>query len=82
MRGENTKQSSMLCLVSPEDVVPAEHPIRSIKRLADAALAKLSPIFDAMYASTGRPSIPPEHLLKAQLLIALYTVRSELAPLT
>lgn len=77
MRGENTKQSSMLCLLSPEDVVPADHPIRSIKKLADTALAKLSPVFDAMYASIGRPSIPPEHLLKAQLLIALYTVRSE-----
>ena len=57
--------------------MPEDHAIRSIKRLADAALAKLSPTFDAMYASTGRPSIPPEHLLKAQLLIALYTVRSE-----
>jgi len=77
MRGENTKQNSMLCLMSPEDVVPTDHPIRSIKKLADAALSKLSPIFDAMYASVGRPSIPPERLLKAQLLLVLYTVRSE-----
>jgi transposase len=52
-------------------------PIRSIKKLADDALAKLSAVFDAMYASTGRPSIPPERLLKSMLLIALYTVRSE-----
>jgi len=67
----------MLCLMSPESVVPAEHPIRRIKALADEALTKLSPIFDAMYASTGRPSIPPERQLKAMLLMALYTVRSE-----
>lgn len=58
-------------------MVPAEHPIRAIKKLADDALAQLSPVFDAMYATVGRPSIPPEYLLKAQLLIALYTIRSE-----
>lgn len=77
MRGENTKQATMLCLMSPETMVPEGHPIRAIKKLADEALAKLSSTFDEMYAATGRPSIPPEHLLKAQLLIALYTVRSE-----
>lgn len=77
MRGENTKQSSMLMLMSPETRVPATHPLRSIKKLADAALTKLSPVFDEMYASSGRPSIPPERLLKSMLLIALYTVRSE-----
>lgn len=63
--------------MSPESVVPATHPLRGIKRLADAALARMSSTFDAMYAQGGRPSIPPERLLKAQLLIALYTVRSE-----
>ena len=77
MRGTDTKQSSMLCLMSPESVVPTEHPIRQVKALADEALAKLSPTFDAMYASVGRPSIPPERQLKAMLLMALYTVRSE-----
>jgi transposase len=77
MRGENTKQSSMLMLMSPESRVPAAHPIRRIKALSDAALARLSPVFDAMYSSTGRPSIPPERLLKATLLMALYSVRSE-----
>jgi transposase len=77
MRGENTKQSSMLMLMSPETRVPGTHPLRAIKKLADAALSQLSPVFDAMYASTGRPSIPPERLLKSMLLIALYTVRSE-----
>lgn len=77
MRGKDTKQSSMLCLMSPEERVPAAHPLRGIKKLADAALAELSPTFDAMYASGGRPSVPPERLLKATLLMALYSVRSE-----
>jgi transposase len=77
MRGADSKQASMLCLLSPESVVAADHPIRHIKKLADAALADLSGAFDAMYASIGRPSIPPERLLKATVLMALYTVRSE-----
>ena len=77
MRGKNSKQSSMLCLMSPEDRVPADHPLRAIKKLADEALAALSPTFDEMYGSTGRPSVPPERLLKSMLLIALYSVRSE-----
>jgi transposase len=77
MRGKNTKQSSMLCLMSPEERVPVDHPLRAIKKLADAALATLSPTFDQMYASTGRSSVPPERLLKSMLLIALYSVRSE-----
>jgi transposase len=67
----------MLCLLSPETTVPTTHPIRAIKRLVDVALEHLSPAFDAMYAATGRPSIPPERLLKATLLMAFYTVRSE-----
>ena len=67
----------MLCLMSPEEMVPAKHPIRRIKKLADGCLAGMSPTFDAMYAATGRPSIPPERLLKASLLMALYSVRSE-----
>jgi transposase len=77
MRGADTKQSSMLCLMSPESMVPERHPIRRIKKLADACLAGMSPTFDAMYAATGRPSIPPERLLKASLLMALYSQRSE-----
>jgi transposase len=77
MRGEDKKQSSMLMLISPETRVPSTHPLRAIKKLADEALAKLSPVFDAMYAQGGRPSIPPERLLKSMLLMALYTVRSE-----
>jgi transposase len=77
MRGENTKQASMLMLMSPESRVPSTHPLRGVKKLADAALAELSGRFDAMYSTVGRPSIPPERLLKSTLLMALYTVRSE-----
>lgn len=77
MRGLDSKQSSMLMLMSPEERIPRDHPLRAIKKLADAALAQLSPTFDAMYSVTGRPSIAPEKLLKATLLMAFYTVRSE-----
>src|SRR5262249_45908375 len=67
----------MLCLMSPESRVPAKHPLRKVKALADETLTTLSPVFDRMYASEGRPSIPPERLLKSMLLIAFYSVRSE-----
>ncbi len=67
----------MLCLVSPESRVPHDHPLRAIRCLADEALDVLSTDFDAMYAEGGRPSVPPERLLKASLLIALYSLRSE-----
>lgn len=77
MRGEVERQRTMLTLVQPEDRIPADHPIRRIKAVADAELAHLSPVFEGMYAERGRPSIPPERLLKACLLIALYSVRSE-----
>ena len=69
----------MLAFIDPEARVPPEHPLRAIKALADRALAELSDVFDRMYAEAGRPSIPPERLLKASLLIALYSVRSERA---
>jgi transposase len=69
----------MLAFVDLEERVPPHHPLRTIKRFADRALAELSPTFDAMYRTGGRPSIPPERLLKASLLISLYSVRSERA---
>lgn len=77
MRGEQDSQVGLLTLTSPGKRVPATHPIREIKRLADEVLRSLNRTFDAMYSKIGRPSIPPERLLKAQLLIALYSVRSE-----
>jgi transposase len=79
MRGRRNPQASMLAFVDLEERVPPHHPLRTIKRFADRALAELSPTFDAMYGSGGRPSIPPERLLKASLLISLYSVRSERA---
>jgi transposase len=77
MRGEIDPQMGLLTLMTPKKRVPADHPIREIKRLADTALKELDPVFDAMYAQMGRPSTPPERLLKAQLLIAFYSIRSE-----
>ena len=79
MRGRQEPQVTMLAFVDMEERVPADHPLRTIKILADEALARLSPEFDRMYAEVGRPSIPPERLLKASLLIALFSVRSERA---
>jgi transposase len=77
MRGQTPKQSTMVCLVSLEDRIPKDHPLRPLKKLADRALEELSPVFDEMYAKSGRRSIPPEQLLKALLLQALYSIRSE-----
>ena len=79
MRGRRDPQVTMLGFIDLESRVPPEHPLRTIKALADQALAALSPEFDRMYAEAGRPSIPPERLLKASVLIALYSVRSERA---
>ena len=77
MRGAPSGQDALFSSRSPEARVPSTHPVRALKRTADALLATLSPTFDAMYSVVGRPSIPPERLLKAQLLIALYSVRSD-----
>ena len=79
MRGKREPQVTMLAFVDLEARVPQDHPLRTIKRLADKALAALSPQFDRMYAEVGRRSIPPERLLKASLLIDFYSVRSERA---
>ena len=77
MRGHQDPQASMFTYFSPEARVPAAHPLRSIKGYADTVLKSLNRDFDELYADTGRPSIPPERLLKASLLIALYSVRSD-----
>jgi len=77
MRGEQEQQQVMMFVVCPEDMIPKDHPIRTIKKLADLELKRLSPMFDTMYSTEGRPSIPPERLLKATLLMALFSVRSE-----
>jgi transposase len=77
MRGENESTQAMFSYVSPEAMAPKDHPLRPIKAMVDAALKQLSVQFDAIYSHTGRPSIPPEKLLKASLLQAFYTIRSE-----
>src|SRR6516162_8239518 len=77
MRGTDTQQSSMFSYLSPEERVPANHPLRPIRLMVDDALKALSPAFSGLYSAFGRPSIPPEKLLRALLLQVLYTVRSE-----
>ena len=67
----------MFSVVSPEARVPVSHPLRPMKAMTEVVLGELSTVFDGMYSRTGRPSIPPERLLKAQILIALYSVRSD-----
>src|SRR4030066_1187543 len=77
MRGNTEIQATMLSLLTADQLVPADHPIRQIKPIVDDALHELSAIFNRIYSGVGRPSIPPEHLLKSCLLIALFSVRSE-----
>src|SRR5438094_2423311 len=77
MRGADPRHDSMFSYITPETRVRADHPLRPIRRMTDAALARLSARFDRMYSTTGRPSIPPEQLLRALLLQLLYSVRSE-----
>ncbi len=77
MRGADEQSGSMFSYVSLEERVPADHPLRAIRRITDRALEQLSPRFGALYIHFGRPSIPPEKLLRALLLQALYTIRSE-----
>lgn len=77
MRGQRDAQAPLLVTVNLEDAIPSDHPIRAIKRLAEAALGRMSGRFDDLYAEKGRRSVPPEALFKAQLLIFLYGIRSE-----
>src|SRR5207249_6267914 len=77
MRGKDEQQLDVLSYVSPEQRVPQDHPLRPFRVMTDEALEKLQPRFNKLYAKTGRPSIAPEKLLRALLLQALYSVRSE-----
>jgi transposase len=77
MRGDDPRHESMFSYVTPEARVRADHPLRPIRRMTDAALARLSPRFDRLYSTTGRPSIAPEQLLRALVLQLLYSIRSE-----
>ena len=77
MRGDDPRHDAMFSYVTPEARVRADHPLRPIRKMTDAALQRLSPRFDHLYSATGRPSIPPEKLLRALLLQVLYSIRSE-----
>ncbi len=77
MRGKTEKQITMLSSLTPNQMIPQDHPIRKIKPIVDRALREMSSTFNQMYSEMGRPSIPPEHLLKSCLLIAFYSIRSE-----
>ena len=77
MRGEDSQQASMFSYRSLEDRIPQDHPLRPMRAMVDAALEEMSPVFAELYAGSGRPSIPPERLLRALLLQILHSVRSE-----
>jgi transposase len=77
MRGADIQQDALFSTVSPEARVPKDHPLRPIRAMVDAALRELDQDFNALYADSGRDSIAPEKLLRAQLLMAFYTIRSE-----
>jgi transposase len=79
MRGTPDLQMAMLTTLQPGDLIPADHPIRRIRKVVEAVLAELDDEFDVMYARSGRPSVPPEQLLKATVLMAMYSIRSERA---
>jgi transposase len=77
MRGSEQIQDAMFSYISPAQRVPQDHPLRPIRKMVDEALKELSPKFERMYSDVGRPSIPPEQLLRALMLQIFYTVRSE-----
>src|SRR3970282_834713 len=77
MRGEDSKQEAMFSYLSPDQRVPADHPLRAVRKMVDTVLAEMSPRFARRYADVGRPSIAPERLLRALLLQIFYSVRSE-----
>jgi transposase len=78
MRGQIPSELNFISLINVEMLIPATHPIRTIKRLCDEVLAPMSQAFDKIYSADGAPSIPPETLLKGKVLQALYTVCSDL----
>lgn len=77
MRGDDPDQPGVFSYIMPEQRVPQDHPLRAIRAMVDAVLHDLSPAFDRLYSKVGRPSIPPERLLRALLVQVLYTIRSE-----
>ena len=77
MRGDEDRQEGFIVLTSLEDRVPSDHPLRSVRRMVDEALREMRPLLDSLYADRGRGSIPPEYLLRAQLVQILFAIPSE-----
>jgi transposase len=77
MRGDDKQQAAMFSYVTMEQRIPADHPMRRIRAMADRALEKMDSVLSGLYSETGRPSIAPERLLRGQLLMILYSIRSE-----
>lgn len=77
MRGDSTNQGELFSYVSLEARIPDNHPIRKVRKIVDTALAEIEPAFNDMYSSVGRPSIPPEQLIRSMLLQIFFTIRSE-----
>ena len=77
MRGDYQEGGDLFSYVSLEQRIPKRHPIRKMRKLMDEALANLDPVFNEIYAEDGRPSIPPERLIRASLLQVIYSIRSE-----
>lgn len=77
MRGSNQQQEVLLVTTAMDEMIPPDHPIRNIKPVVDEVLRELRPRLNAMYASIGRPSVAPERLLKASVLMGLFSIRSE-----
>lgn len=77
MRGREEEQAQVMLGITPDALVPEDHPIRRIRAITDVALKEMSPVLGTMYSGIGRPSIAPERLLKASILMALYSIRSE-----
>ncbi|MGD8377328.1 MAG: IS5/IS1182 family transposase, partial [Acidobacteriota bacterium] len=75
MRGDDRQEMKLFSYISVEQRVPSDHPLRAIRRMVDEALEVLSPRFESLYASRGRPSVAPEKLLRALVLQVLYSVR-------
>jgi transposase len=77
MRGRKEGQLTLACLLNVEEMIPAKHPIRSIKTILKTVLREMDGQFEEMYGTTGRPSIPPERLLLSKVLMALHSIRSK-----
>jgi transposase len=80
IRGDDRRPAAMFRYVSAEERVPQDHPLRAVRTFVDEILQEMTHEFDALYARHGRPSIPPERLLRAQLLQLFYSIRSERLP--